>query len=146
MADYGAGDRMMKNFLSFLAGSIGMVLLISGYFFVTTQYDNYILRSQTSAWFDEIDPLLEAVEREVAQKNFRNVNVKNDEDIFLGKTRHVDELVVTDAGLVVIRGGNIGQVVVLIPSLEGEKVSWRCKGGPEYAIPRICDGGIFHRG
>lgn len=137
--------KMMKYLLSFLAGSIGMILLIVGYFFVTTQYNNYILRSQTSSWFNEIDPLLEAVEREIRQKNSRNVNVKDDEDIFLKKAEHVDTLAVTDAGLVIIRGGNIGQVVVLIPALEGEKVSWRCKGGPDYAIPNICDGEIFHR-
>jgi hypothetical protein len=144
MKQDGAG-RMKKYLLSFLVGSIGMLLLISGYFFVTIQYDNYILRSQTSAWFNEIGPLLEAVEREIRQKNFRNVDVKNDEDIFLGKAKHVNTLVVTDSGLVIIRGGNIGQVVVLIPSLEEENVSWRCKGGPDYAIPRICNRGIFYR-
>jgi hypothetical protein len=66
--------------------------------------------------------------------------IKDEEAVFLGRTA----LLLTDAGLVIVRGGTIKQVVVWIPSREGEKISWRCKGGPARAIPKKrCDGSVL---
>jgi hypothetical protein len=136
----------MKCFLNFLSGIVCAILFLIAYHVITSQYESYVLQSQTSQWLSNVKLLQAAIENKlIARNDSAEADINGTKQIFLQSAELIDTLVVTDAGLVIMRGGNIGQVVVLIPSLEGERVSWRCKGGPDYAIPKICDGGTFHR-
>ena len=43
-------------------------------------------------------------------------------------------------GTIVLRGGEAGQLVVLVPMLANGKVSWQCIGGSKASVPEWCAG------
>jgi hypothetical protein len=43
-------------------------------------------------------------------------------------------------GTIVLRGGEAGQLVVLVPMLANGRVSWQCIGGSKASVPEWCAG------
>ena len=48
------------------------------------------------------------------------------------------EFFISPNGVITVQGGDAGQMLVLIPTLEEGEVTWRCIGGPYKMMGREC--------
>ncbi|NHZ81032.1 hypothetical protein F2P44_17385 [Massilia sp. CCM 8695] len=47
---------------------------------------------------------------------------------------------ISEAGVIIAKGGRDGQMIVLSPSLLDGKIQWRCIGAPDHDMPARCKG------
>lgn len=124
----------------FLLGLAGGSLVLVGFFIVISQYSDYQARAETDGWIVQVRSIQDTVaQTAVKQKTLLGVDKLVDRGAFRGE--HVDVFEIMESGVIIARGGREGQVIVLIPSLIGETITWRCIGGPARAMPSKCRNG-----
>ena len=130
----------------FLLGILGALLFLTVAALIIPQYSDYTARAETSKWFGQLWPILADIEKNaIQQSSLMNAgrNVIVDKDAF--QNLKVNLIEITETGMVILRGGKEGQVIILIPSLDAEQVTWRCIGGPNRAVSPNCRTGDLLR-
>jgi hypothetical protein len=129
----------------FLLGALGAILILIGSAFLWAQYSDYTARAQTSGWLNQVTPLQDSIERfAIENSSLTGVTVKyNAASLFT--PMNLDLVEVASNGTIALRGGSDGQFLVLIPSLAGGKVTWRCLGGSAKAMTYQCRKGETQR-
>ena len=121
----------------FLLGMLGTLLILVAAAVIIPQYSDYTARVQTEEWLFLVKPILADIEKNAIQQNSlmnagRNVNKE------ALQNANVNLLEITETGVLILSGGRKGQVLILIPSLNAEQVTWRCIGGPAWIAPSGC--------
>ena len=116
----------------FFKGMLGALTMLFAAAFVVPQYSDYRAASETSSWLNEIEPTKDAISAKILRlRTTSGAGLGIPRPII---TRHTPSLIeVTDAGIIFLKGGRDGQVVVLIPSFSANQVSWHCIGGSSHA-------------
>lgn len=133
------GDVQMRRRGFWKGFALAIALVLLWFLLVVPQYADYSSAIQTS----EILALLEPTRARVGERVLRAGTVAGSgaglvipdwpESRIPIRFRHV-----TSDGVVIVQGAKKGQVVVLVPSLEGGKVVWVCVGGSARDVPSSC--------
>jgi Tfp pilus assembly major pilin PilA len=127
--------RIARYFL--LGVLVGIVLFFSMFFLIYPQYSDYRARSEVVAWLALIQNVKDDIEgKAISNASFLGVNNWIDKDKF--QMPGIDLFEITETGVIILRGGRDGQVIVLIPFFSGKSVNWRCIGGSAQAVPIMC--------
>ena len=126
-----------KSMKLFLLGLIGSLLLIVVAALVVSQYSDYRARAETDGWLAQIKPIQVIIEKNaIQQKSLMNAGKNVNKETL--QNLDVNFFEITETSILILRGGREGQIIILIPSLTAEQVTWRCIGGPAQAIPSRC--------
>lgn len=121
----------------FLMGLAGAITAMAGFLFFYSHYSDYRARGETSDWLVQLQTVQDAIAREAIKKgSLVNIGLAVDAGAFHNSS--VTGFMILDGGSIVVRGGSEGQVVLLVPSLRGAAVTWRCIGGSVQAVPSRC--------
>jgi hypothetical protein len=122
----------------FLLGVIaGIVLFFSMFFLIYPQYSDYRARSETVVWLNLIQDVKDDIEKKaISNGSFLGVNNEIDKDKF--QAPGVELFEITETGVIILRGGRDGQVIILAPYFSEKNISWHCIGGSAQAVPIIC--------
>jgi hypothetical protein len=129
----------MRTARYFLLGTIvGIMLFFVIFFLVYPQYSDYRARAEVIAWLEIVKDVQNNIEKKVVNPPFfGEVNDEFDKGKF--QIAGVDLFEITETGIIILRGGRDGQMIVLIPSFSGKDVKWRCIGGSAQAVPSKCN-------
>jgi hypothetical protein len=123
---------------SVLLGMLGALAVLVAAAVIYPQYSDYRARAQTSEWLFEVQEAQRAVAANAQRRNsLTGSGVGVHRPNFSG-TAAPDYFKVTDDGMIFLKGGSDGQLVVLLPSISGTHVSWACVGGSSKATPSRC--------
>ncbi|HEY0065445.1 MAG TPA: pilin [Telluria sp.] len=113
----------MKCFFKGAAGAVLLLVLIA---LLLPLYSNYGARAETAEWLVQLAPVQRAVEAKspVIPPAFVGSNVT-----FFR---------VNPDGVITLKGGSHGQMVVLSPISKAGKIEWDCIGGPSEDMPIQC--------
>jgi hypothetical protein len=127
----------MKNFcFGFMAATMFIVFVT---LVLYPQYSDYGAYAQTYNWLTQIKSvgIQAAIEKNILNsRHFSDMSVGINKNLV--NTREMDIFEITPSGIIVIRGGRDGQVVILIPEISGKDVVWKCIGGSEKAVTNEC--------
>ncbi len=122
----------MKCMLLGMAGAF-IILLLAAIFIPA--YSDYTDRAITSEILISIKDLQRNIEGKLLQKKRVGISTS----AIKIKSEHISKIKVLDDGTIRIKGGKIGQVIILVPEVIDEKlVNWECIGGPNQAMPPNC--------
>lgn len=122
---------------AFLFGFLGFFVAALLYAVVSSQYSDYRAASQTSGWaVGSHDTRAVIAANALRDKSLALAGVGVPPPSFPGfrSEQKPDHSEVTENGIILMQGGADGQLIVLIPSLERGKVSWRCLGGSAKSV------------
>jgi len=125
----------MKSFLLGLLGSIvGLIAAALAY----SQYGDYIAESEISGWIAQNEAVQSAIARR-AREHGSLVGVGR--EVVLPDIAYAppDFYRVTDDGVILMRGGDDGQFVALVPTLANGEVTWQCIGGSKDSVNMWCE-------
>lgn len=127
----------MNYFASFLYGALGAFLVLGVAAIIIPQYSDYFTTTETDRWLTDVAEVQSKIERRAVEINSLE---RAGADIPLPKIVNgpVQYLEISQDGRIYIKGGSEGQLVVLIPALEGESVVWRCIGGSTRSVAIKC--------
>ena len=120
-----------------LSGFFGVLLCLVAATMVLPNYVDYRNRIEILEWLAQVKPIQATIEKKAVQQNsLKNAGGDVDKEAFQNANANLSLFEITEAGTLILRGGRVGQVVILIPSLVAEQVTWRCIGGPSHAVPK----------
>lgn len=122
--------------LCFIKGGFGMLFVLILAAIVVPMYCDYTDRVITSKMLISVKPLQEAIEIEIKNNNKKSI-VGIDINKF-SLSPQIKETIITIDGTIIIQGGEVGQIIVLKPSLENSEISWYCLGGTYKTMPVKC--------
>lgn len=128
-----------------LSGGLGVILGV----LAIARFDpslEYTGRGDTSAMILTLRPVLMTLQATaLKQKSLSHLHYDFDQvDL---KNAGIHDIHMSAAGEIVVKGGKEGQMLVISPTFEGDKVVWHCGGGPRRDMPNMCrDGGVIHLG
>lgn len=119
---------------SFVYGISGFFVVLITYLAVLPLYSDYRVKAETEGLVFKMEPLQRSLE-DVLQKTG-----KFDSSLVSGILDKGDDPrpIILESGTIIVRGSVEGQLLVLAPKVEGNKVRWRCYVGPEKARPSNC--------
>jgi Tfp pilus assembly major pilin PilA len=121
----------------FLKGLGGALFVLIGASLLIPQYSDYTARAQTVGWLAQVQAVQSTIEQNaIEQKSLLGAGRGIDTKMF--QVAGLELFEITESGMVILRGGAEGQVIVLIPSLSEDRVVWRCIGGSAHAVPTKC--------
>lgn len=120
--------KYKKEMFIWLQGFIVSLLLV---LFLLPGYTDHSGRIETDAVLPTLEPTKTKIEAAILQN-------KSLSGAGTGLASDVPGVLITTDGLIVYKGGSKGQLLVLIPSLQDEKVVWACKGGSNPDMPAAC--------
>ncbi|WP_081413061.1 hypothetical protein [Chitinilyticum aquatile] len=124
----------MKCFFMAIAGAS---LIVISAIFVNSQYSDYRAKVETDNWLLRVKEIQDTIERKaIKQKSLIDAGREVNKNLL--QKLDLDLIEITDSSVIILRGGRDGQVIILIPSLSGDRIVWDCIGGPEKAMPRRC--------
>lgn len=121
----------MKSFFYGLSGFfVGLVLYLS----VLPLYSDYRAKAETEGLVFKMEAsqrLLEVIFQKTG---------KFDSAVPSKTTANANDPkpLIFDNGTIIVKGNVEGQLLLLIPAIEGGAVRWRCYVGPENATPKNC--------
>ncbi|MCL2074895.1 MAG: hypothetical protein FWH15_00375 [Betaproteobacteria bacterium] len=135
----------IKSFLSACVGIVVALVCLLVAIVILPNYGDDRAIYETARWFNNIQPVLRLIEQN-ALKNQSLLNAANDIDtknlqVKIGNGVKIVEI--TESGWVILSGGSEEQLLILIPSLLEEHVTWRCLGAPAKILPVLCNEGNF---
>lgn len=117
----------------FFKGALGAFLVLVAAAIIVPQYSDYLSAAETSLWLSKMEPVKMMVEENSGKLKTLN-----------GAGRHIDKAAfapnnvtffeIRDSGEILLQGGRDGQFVMLTPTLDNGKISWRCLGGSRKAV------------
>lgn len=127
---------MVSAIRCFLFG-LGVVVGLLGVSFFSDQSGNYTARVETGEMMLYVSSFRSEIESmALKQKALTHLHVNFDPAAL--KKAGISYIHMSDAGEFVVNGGRHGQIFVLTPTLAGDKVVWRCIGGPDKDMPVMC--------
>jgi hypothetical protein len=121
----------MKQFL------IGLLWALSGVvatLILMPAYTDYRAASETSEW---LSILRTTTQDEIAAYVKQNKTIVGaNKSIQLPQMKGVTLAEIRDDGSIFVKGGIEGQLIVLLPTIARDQVTWRCLGGSSKAIRR----------
>ena len=121
----------------FLKGLLGALLMLALAAAIIPQYSDYRALAETSNLLVQLEPVQRAIEADaVKQKSFAGMAKHLANTAFIPNKLTVFE--VTEAGVIIAKGGRDGQMIILSPSLLDGKITWRCLGAPDHDVPARC--------
>lgn len=127
----------MSYFASFFYGALGALLVLAAAAIIIPQYSDYKAAVESARWVNDVAEAQSLIEqRAIATNSLESAGV----DVPLPKIVNgpVHYLEITHDGRIYIKGGAEGQLIVLIPYLEDNKVVWRCIGGSSKSVATTC--------
>jgi hypothetical protein len=126
---------------AFLLGFLGALVALVSAMFLFAQYSDYRAAAETAGWLADIrrSPLPELIERIAKQGGVEGSGVGIAAPQWTGVPPTLFEI--TDDGIVLMRGGRDGQLLVMIPEWRDGAATYRCLGGSAKATPRGCRAG-----
>ena len=123
---------------AFLYGAAGALLVLVAAAVIVPQYADYRSRAETSAWLARLRadtlPAIEAAIRRSGRTAGAGDGIAPP-DFGSDAPGRVE---ITTDGIVLLQGGRDGQLLVLMPQLLGDEVTWICRGGSAKAAPAEC--------
>lgn len=123
----------------FFIGMAGALLLLFTAAVLTPLYSDYRARSETNSWLAQVKPV-QAIIEESAMRNRTLHDAAIGIDSGTLSIAGTDLFEITSTGTIILRGGSDGQVIILVPALQGGRLIWRCIGGSTTAVPAECQG------
>ena len=120
----------------FIKGIVGAFVLLLAAAVIIPQYSDYRSRLETSEWILNIGATKLAVAGNANRlRSLTNsgIGVK-----VPGQMRSDPAITIMANGVILIRGKKFGQLLVIIPELSDNKVSWTCVGGSAKDVPPLC--------
>lgn len=119
---------------SFVYGVSGFFVVLITYLAVLSLYSDYRAKAETEGLVFKMESLQRSLE-DIHQKT-----EKFDSSLVPGIINKGDgpSPIILENGTIIVRGSVEGQLLVLVPKVEGDKVRWRCYVGPEKARPSNC--------
>ncbi|GAA6143193.1 hypothetical protein NBRC116584_30110 [Hydrogenophaga sp. 5NK40-0174] len=123
---------------SVLLGMLGAVVALVAAAMVYPQYSDYRARAQTDSWLFTVEEVQRKVETNAERKrSLVGAGTGVERPKFLPSIAP-EYFRVTNDGIIFVKGGRDGQLVVLMPSLSGSKITWACIGGSLRTMPSRC--------
>lgn len=120
----------------FIYGITGVLLTMAVLFVLRTQYGDYLAKVESDRWMTALGPLRKEVEEHAIERHSLNDSGVNIHKPQLDK--NVEIFDVFDSGVIVVKGGRVGQLLLLVPTMSGQNVTWRCMVGGKDAMPVQC--------
>lgn len=120
----------------FFKGMFGAFLVLIAAAIIFPLYADYRSRAETSDWIRSIGATKFAVANNVTRlKSLTNsgVGVKAPSGL-----RSNPSVTIMADGIILVHGKTFGQLLVIIPNLSDNKVSWTCVGGSAKDVPPLC--------
>lgn len=127
---------MSSSRACFLWGMLGAFGVLIAAAVVVPQYADYRERAANTEMYNEASALRQAVESRILELG----TVENSGLNIQTPAAQSYEAIVSREGIVILQGMQFGHVLVLMPSLNQDKVSWHCIGGPVKDMPLQCKG------
>jgi type II secretory pathway pseudopilin PulG len=123
----------------FLKGVLGAVLVLVLAAMAIPQYADYRARAETDMLLGQLHAVQQRIEAVASeQKSFLGVAKGIAKPAF--SRIEVTVFEITQSGAIIVKGGRDGQMLVLSPSFDAEKITWHCVGGPTKDMPAKCRG------
>jgi uncharacterized membrane protein (DUF106 family) len=125
---------------SFLLGMVTFVLLLILYFSLPSIYYNLTNWYQVRKTLENIEPIQRKIEKiKTEGGDLRSIEILHEEREHLRNAGgRLKNLQIFDTGMIVARGGAQEYAIILIPSFEGNSVSWHAVCGSDYMVPGSC--------
>ena len=122
---------------SFLLGALGALLTLILVAIIYPQYSDYRAKAETVDWLIEVKPLQLDIQKAALRQGSLTGSAKGlkEPNFSLGP---INFFSITDEGVIIIKGGSHGQMLVLSPYLNAGGVMWQCIGGSDIDVPRKC--------
>jgi hypothetical protein len=126
---------------AFLFGFLGALVALVATTLVVAQYSDYRARAETAQWLSAVrTDVIPALSDKIArQGGVEGSGVGIAAPKWTGVPPTLFEI--TDDGIVLMRGGRDGQLLVMIPEWRDGAVTFRCLGGSAKATPGGCRAG-----
>jgi hypothetical protein len=125
-------DEQMKSFLFGIAGAL-LVLILAAV--LIPFYSDYSDRAITGEILISVKELQGDIEKQLIHKEPVTVSTNK----AVKESQYISNIKVLNDGTIRIKGGKIGQVIILVPEVIDDKlVNWECIGGPDQAMPINC--------
>ena len=121
----------MKTFKILLTSFIGTLLAIILVAFIYAQYSDYRAMAQTYNWLTILNSVKVDIENNLLTGNKINI-------IKPKFSPEPKDFLIRPDGIILMRGGRDGQLLVLIPEIKESKVQWTCYVGSSKAAPSEC--------
>ncbi|GBU09392.1 hypothetical protein AwWohl_05300 [Gammaproteobacteria bacterium] len=126
---------------SFLYGFSGSILAIVIYLYGSSQYSDYRSRVQTYSWINQLLPIQNLISEKIIAKQLSNDFLKKIVFPASLSQNAITLFQVSSEGVITIKGGYDGQIIILYPVLSDDKVIWACIGGSTRSVPKACNQG-----
>ena len=118
---------------SFLLGALGTILVLTIAAVTIPLYSDYRDKAQTTEMLESLADL----QSNIAVKLSAGIAIKPSEQAG-AYSEYIQYLKIFSSGALLVKGGNSGQVFVLIPSKADDDITWNCIGGNNDAMPPSC--------
>ena len=120
----------MKCFAKGVLGALIVLILAA---IAIPQYSDYTDRAITNQVLYSVESIKSSIEKQL----LINQPVKlNTNTLSLENVKSIN---INVKGVITIKAGKIGQLIILTPELIDDKlVNWKCVGAPDYAMPPNC--------
>lgn len=121
----------------FIIDCIGAVIIVAIATLSIPLYNDHQSRLEVEGWLAQLQPTQQAIARQALRRGSVKGSGAGIREPFLESTQPA-LLRIDDNGQIMLKGALTGQIMILIPSLNGKEVSWTCVGGPDDAMPPPC--------
>ncbi|SHH70086.1 hypothetical protein [Massilia sp. CF038] len=113
----------MKSYLKGVVSTLAVVAVCAVF---APLYTDFRARAETVAWLAQLEPVQRAIEKNeaISQPEFKDSKVT----LYRADKR----------GLILLKGGNNGRMLVLTLSVNSGKPVWECVGAPARDMPIKC--------
>ena len=133
------GWRVVRTFLLTIAVVFGIYTALVVSDVVYGYGHDMTARNDTSMMYMTVRSNLDVFEAQaIKQQSFHGITLQIDPSAL--KLAKIDVIEVSEDGRITVKGGAQGQMFVLTPRIVGQKVLWRCLGGPNKAMMMMCRG------
>lgn len=122
---------------SFILDCLGAVILVALAALAFPTFTNYRARHEVDGWLSQIQPVQAQIAARATQQGKLEGSGANIAPPLFESVRP-DILLIEPDGRIILKGGNSGQMLLLIPSLNAGQIRWTCLGGPDDALPEHC--------
>ena len=124
----------MKCFIKGIVGAAFVLLIVV---FITPLYSDYRAAAEVDDWLSQAQALQDSIEKYYLE-NKTMVGVEKTVEITAFSPDNISYFEITSQGRIMIKGGSDGQLIIISPSIEREKINWKCLGGSDSSVSQKC--------
>lgn len=130
-----ARRKTMSALKSILYWSSSFIVAFIAVALIVPMYVDYSSREESFAMIKRLEKMQKEIEPEIQGGKWVSLAARN---IMIDRHADIGKIFVSAEGMIVAQGMERGQIVILMPSHENGKITWRCMGGSFKDVPPQC--------